>query len=607
MPNRSVSKVRRSICLLLLALLLVSWGIFALSTIRDYQVTNRHSGRNLQSVALGFEMQTRQTIDLVDSLLLEMKQHYSHSSAIEMNELFRGWLHRFPFLSSLSIVDSATQDILFYLGKERSQDGSVGIAATFFNGDAEGLEIAGKLFVNADGARQIALAHSFALSGKELRVMALLNSEYFLQFQRKADLGPDGSVALFHQNGVLLARHPHGERMAGQSFVDGELFSALLPQASIGLTLAPKKTDGVRRLVAYRKFQGLPLVVTVGASTNWIFFDWQKRFLDYLLLQFIVSGAIMISALVLFRTLSRVEKVEIDLKERKEHFQAVANSSVEAVISVNEDEQIRFWSAGAELTFGCDQGEALDMPITCFLQFAENDRPLTLKQLADESSAWSAEKVHEVQGQRKNGELFPTELSLSQTVVSGQLFYTLIVRDITERRQMEERTKRLASHDSLTGLPNRALFLDRLQVAMAQIRRHGGQFALLYVDLDEFKPVNDTLGHDAGDRLLQQVAKRMQKAVRESDTVARLGGDEFAVLLQNIEDVDAVRRGCEHLLSALRQVFSIAGEQVQISCSIGVVLYEGKQQSTSELIGLADNAMYEAKRSGKNRFVISQD
>lgn len=605
MPNRSVSKVRRSICLLLLALLLVSWGLFALFTTRDYRAVSQQSGRHFQSIALSYEVQTRQVIELVDFLLLEMGQHYSQYSANGMEDLSCGWLQRHSSLASLSIVDNDSGDVLFFLTDRDASEDSIAEIATYFGGRPGELDIAGQLFVSDNGTHQLVLSRTFKINGRCLRAVALLDTDFFLKFQQDSELGPDGRVALFHRDGELLVHTPPVGTMPETSVAAPVFPDKLLSESPIGTSLGQRKIDGSRRMIAYRQLSNLPLVITVGASTNWIFADWQKRFLDYLLLQFIVSGTILVSALVLFRTLSRVERVEIDLKERKEHFQAVANSSVEAVISVNEAEQIRFWSAGAEQTFGCGPDEAQDMPITCFLQFAENERPLTLKQLADENSAWSAEKVHEVQGQRKNGELFPTELSLSQSIVSGKPFYTLIVRDITERRQMEERTRRLASHDSLTGLPNRALFMDRLQVAMAQINRHGGQFALLYVDLDEFKPVNDTLGHDAGDRLLQQVTKRMQKTVRESDTVARIGGDEFAVLLLNIENVAAVTRGCEHLLAALRQVFSIAGEEVQISCSIGVVLYQGKQQSPSELIGLADNAMYEAKRTGKNRFVIA--
>ena len=607
MPNRSISRVRRNISLLLVALLFVSWGFFALSSSRDYRTIDQQSSRNLQTLALGLEMHTIQIVELIDSLLLETVHHYLHHSTTELEELFRSWLLRFPAFSSLAVIDRNSQEVLFSINNRGEPDVFRYHTAAAFSGNCNDLELAGELFPGVDGRQQIALSRVFQQDGTLLRVVALLPADFFLDFHQEANLGPGGSIAIFHHNGLLLARDPYGKTMAGRSFADSPLFRTVLPRSPIGLTQAPQETDGIMRLVAHRKLECLPLVVTVGASITSIFSDWQQRFVDYLILQLVVSAVIILAWVMQFRILSRVEKVEIDLKERKEHFQAVADSSVDAVISVNTDEQVRFWSAGAEQTFGCSAADAINMPITCFLQFAENDRPLTLKQLADKQSAWAAEKIHEVQGQRKSGELFPTELSLSSGVASGRSFYTLIVRDITERRQMEERAKRLASHDTLTGLPNRSLLTDRLQVAMAQIRRQGGQFALLFVDLDQFKPVNDTFGHDAGDRLLQQVAKRMKVTVRESDTVARLGGDEFALLLLNAENEEAVEQVCQHLLESLRQKFNINGKQVQISCSIGVVLYHGQEKTACELIGLADNAMYAAKRGGKNRFVLVSD
>jgi diguanylate cyclase (GGDEF)-like protein/PAS domain S-box-containing protein len=323
------------------------------------------------------------------------------------------------------------------------------------------------------------------------------------------------------------------------------------------------------------------------------------------MIQFAVSITILFSLVMLFRTLTRVEKVEIGLEEREEHFRSVANSSVDAVISVDDAEKVRFWSVGAEQIFSCHAAEALGMPIACFLQFSKENKPLTLKQLAETNQPGSQQRILDVEGQRKNGELFPSELSISRGTASGQQLYTLIVRDVTERKMMEERIRRMASHDNLTGLPNRGLLMDRLQVAMAQTRRKGGQFALLFIDLDQFKPVNDNYGHDTGDQLLQQVAKRMLAAVRASDTVARVGGDEFAVLLTNVEDDDSVRRACEHILTSMRRNFIVAGNRISIGCSIGVDLFEGQDLNAIELIGRADIAMYAAKRAGKNCYAFA--
>ncbi|NOY13407.1 MAG: diguanylate cyclase [Deltaproteobacteria bacterium] len=324
-----------------------------------------------------------------------------------------------------------------------------------------------------------------------------------------------------------------------------------------------------------------------------------------MLIQIVISAAIVLSVVMLIRTLSRVEQAEIELEKREEYFRSVANSSVDAVVSVDQDDRVRFWSDGAEHVFNCPSSEALGMPISCFLQFAAEDRLLTLNQLAEADQPWSQRQTFAVPGQRKSGESFPTELSVSCGMVAGQPLYTLIVRDITERQQLENRIRRLASHDNLTQLPNRSLLLDRLQVAMPQTCRQGGQFALLFIDLDQFKPVNDDYGHDTGDQVLQQVAQRMLATVRASDTVARVGGDEFAVLLSNVEDEAAVSRACEHLLTALRRRFIVNGNQITISCSIGVALFNGQKQTASGLISRADSAMYAAKRAGKNRYTFA--
>ncbi|SHI77549.1 PAS domain S-box-containing protein/diguanylate cyclase (GGDEF) domain-containing protein [Malonomonas rubra DSM 5091] len=606
MSAHPISKVRRNISLLLLTLLLLSWGYFALSFSSDHRTIQKQSGQNLQSLALGLEIHTVQIVDLIDSLMQEMIRHCRQGTEQELQGLFGGWLLRYPAFSSLAIIDVDTGAALFSLNRNTDSRSFDAKAAFSFNDSSDLLQISDSLFYDDSGRAQIALSRIFERPAQKLRVVTLLYTDFVLDLHHDPEQSMASTIALYHENGMMLAQRPEGAGMVGRSFAETSLFKMDLAASRSGLTTDVGRLEGNRRIMAYRKLPELPLVVTVGVTKNQIFYDWQHRFLSYLFFQLMVTAGIISSLILQARALTRAQVVELDLEEREEHFRAVANSSVDAVISVSSAERIRFWSQGAEQTFCCSHSEALNMPISCFLQFAEKGRPLTLKQLASKDSPWMTDQTLEVQGQRKNGELFPTELSLSCGTVSGRPLYTLIVRDITERRQMEERARRMASHDSLTGLPNRALLIDRLQVAMAQIRRQGGQFALLFVDLDQFKPVNDTFGHEAGDRLLQQVAKRMQSTMRESDTVARIGGDEFAVLLQNVEDQAAVRQACEHLLIALRQKFNISSKRVSISCSIGAVLYHGQDSTASDLIGLADNAMYDAKRAGKNRFAFAR-
>lgn len=175
-------------------------------------------------------------------------------------------------------------------------------------------------------------------------------------------------------------------------------------------------------------------------------------------------------------------------------------------------------------------------------------------------------------------------------------------RDITERKAAEERIRRSANYDHLTGLPNRSLFRERLEHELRHSARSGLSLALLFIDLDGFKGVNDRLGHAAGDQLLQHVARRISACVRDTDTVARLGGDEFTVVLTEVTKPDSVDALCSKILAELNKPFMLAAGEAAISASIGVTLYPGDASSLDELLRRADAAMYRAKHAGRNRY-----
>ncbi len=172
--------------------------------------------------------------------------------------------------------------------------------------------------------------------------------------------------------------------------------------------------------------------------------------------------------------------------------------------------------------------------------------------------------------------------------------------DITEQQQVAQRIHHLAHHDSLTGLPNRLLFNDRLGQAISLAKRDSRRFALLYLDLDKFKPVNDTLGHNAGDELLRNASNRMRRQVRESDTVARVGGDEFALILRDINNHESVAAVAGKIIGAIGKPFYLErqGQSVDIGTSIGIAIYPDDAQEHETLIKLADAAMYSAKAHG---------
>jgi len=176
-----------------------------------------------------------------------------------------------------------------------------------------------------------------------------------------------------------------------------------------------------------------------------------------------------------------------------------------------------------------------------------------------------------------------------------------ITRDISEKKRSEDLIWRQANFDILTGLPNRYMFQDRLAHEIKRARRAGASVALLFIDLDDFKEVNDTLGHETGDALLVAVAERIRSCVRESDTVARLGGDEFTVILPGLSGADGAEQVCQGIIARLAEVFTLRDEAIFLSASIGVTFYPADAGSVEDLLKNADQAMYSAKRSGRNR------
>jgi diguanylate cyclase (GGDEF)-like protein len=194
-----------------------------------------------------------------------------------------------------------------------------------------------------------------------------------------------------------------------------------------------------------------------------------------------------------------------------------------------------------------------------------------------------------------------------QLVVQIALEGSLVVENAVLRAAEQESLSRLthqAFHDSLTKLPNRALFSDRLQHALDRMTRRQESIAVLFLDLDEFKPVNDSFGHDAGDRLLIAVGRRLQGCLRPEDTIARLGGDEFTVLLEDITDVRYAIRVAERIAEALKEPFEINGQETSVTASIGIAVGTGREATPDDLVRSSDIAMYEAKRNGKARFVV---
>ncbi|MBT9457342.1 MAG: diguanylate cyclase [Burkholderiaceae bacterium] len=219
-----------------------------------------------------------------------------------------------------------------------------------------------------------------------------------------------------------------------------------------------------------------------------------------------------------------------------------------------------------------------------------------------ETGRWQGEILN----RRKNGEVFPAWESISAVRDASGLVthYVAVLSDITPLKRAEERLSHLAHHDPLTGLPNRLMFSSSLQHSVARARRHQQKVALLFIDLDRFKIVNDALGHAAGDELLKEIGQRLKRIVRAEDLVTRLGGDEFTVALEEVECPDAIAAVVRKIIAEIARPVALFGRDIVISASVGIALYPDDADSVDDLTKAADAAMYMAKERGRNTYAF---
>jgi diguanylate cyclase (GGDEF)-like protein/PAS domain S-box-containing protein len=282
--------------------------------------------------------------------------------------------------------------------------------------------------------------------------------------------------------------------------------------------------------------------------------------------------------------------------------QKVFEATFDAILTVEEDGRIAAANTAAALVFGYPRAAMDGMHIERLLpEFQRVLRP----RLPEETDADKVVLGHrESIGARSSGTSFPVDVSVGMSESGLGRIYVLAVRDITEMREQQKQLEHQALHDALTGLPNRVLLANRIEHALAAANRNRKGVALLLLDLDRFKEVNDTLGHHVGDALLRELAKRLLEPVRSGDTVARLGGDEFAVLLPNVETQEQAQELAGRLLAIFRDQFQVEGDLlIEVGCSIGIAMFPDHSTDPAKLMQCADVAMYAAKQ-GPEKIVL---
>ncbi|MDH4283881.1 MAG: CHASE domain-containing protein [Gallionellaceae bacterium] len=301
---------------------------------------------------------------------------------------------------------------------------------------------------------------------------------------------------------------------------------------------------------------------------------------------------------------ARINRLNEQLAFALKDLERIMNAFPDLHYMVNLEGKLVRWNTSFEKFVGLEHSGLLDRQITDFIYEEDKSRAMDeIQHIAEQDQSSS-----EIRFIRHDGVSVPflCNCAVIKSEEGDRKNILVAGRDISDRKAMEDQMEHLAHFDQLTSLPNRALFSDRLQQALATAKRDKMRMALMFIDLDEFKPINDDLGHDIGDQLLQQVAQRLQGCMRESDTAARIGGDEFLVLLPYIEMAQDALVVSEKIRLTLYQPFEVAGETLHISSSIGISIYPEHGLEEKILVKNADIAMYHAKKSGRNNVQLYQ-
>ena len=316
------------------------------------------------------------------------------------------------------------------------------------------------------------------------------------------------------------------------------------------------------------------------------------------------SHDITSSVVVVSKDITGHKLLEESIRQSEQKYRTIIENIEDGYHEVDLSGNIIFFNDALLIMLGYSRDELAGMN---YRNITSEETVKHLFQIFDQvHTTGKSSRGIEIDIRRRDGSIRHAELSISLIMdEKGQeIGFRNLVRDVTERKRSEETIRRLAYHDSLTGLPNRLLFMDRLNMAIARARRNRQYLAAMILDLDYFKDVNDTLGHHVGDQLLQGVGYRLTKLLRKGDTVARMGGDEFLILLTEIKKIEDTTAIAQKIVEAFRSPFVIDDRELHITPSIGIAIYPDGSEDVDTLIKHADIAMYRAKGSGRNNYHI---
>ena len=438
--------------------------------------------------------------------------------------------------------------------------------------------------------------------GVEGILLGSIKLNHFASALSDIKMGNNAVLALVAEGDAIVIRKQKIFRIeqktaTAQRYANPALEEFVKARHQEGIFRIKGATDGLNRMTAVRRIGDYPFYVFVGLAEKDYLSEWRHNamIVIFVLLAFLVSTVLMMVAINIgwFRRMKLLEELE----QKQKKFYELANMSSDWFWEF--DENYRFVDVNGDLN---KSGFSPDVIGLSPWDIAENVSEGELNAYRHLLETQQSFQDFQFGARDQEGEMRYISINGKPIFDEAGHFkgYHGTGRDITEKRRYEEYVRQMAQYDGLTGLSNRSLFYDRLEHAIRLAKREQRSFALLYLDLDKFKPINDQHGHSAGDQILQMVARRMRTVLRESDTVARLGGDEFAILLPNVTSLPDTENVAEKLIVVLSTPYDLenADEKVSVGVSVGIAFYPEDGLDGDSLMKSADASMYKSKRIG---------
>lgn len=559
--------------------------------------------RQNENLALALEEHTARTLKSVDQLLrFAAFEYLDHPHEVDLKEMAAAVMVDEAVVSLVAIADASGRIIA------ATRDSPLASVADrgYFRHHRESDDA--RVLVSAPSDGRLSGRPTIPVSRRISRpdgsfagvAVAGLNPEYFGSYYGRLDIGESGMLQLVGTDGIARVRHAGAVISMGHDMRGSTLMREQAKRPS-GSFLSVGRLEGVPRDIAYRTLGEYGLVVALGTSRDEVLASFRRHHLAYIASGVAFTLLVLLSTAVVVVVTERRRQVRYERLREESRLRATFDEAGVGIAHVGLDGKVLKVNRKLCDLMGYPEDHIVGRGFTEF-KFAE-DRDAAEQERVNLLATGGTRDV-EARYRDRNGDVLWVALSIS-TVRDPEgkpEYFVAMVQDVTASKAARELVRHQATHDVLTGLPNRALFHDRLTQAINQARRRKSAAAVLFLDLDFFKQVNDVLGHAAGDSLLREVARRLAGSVRSGDTAARIGGDEFAVVLSEIahpEDAGVVAR---KILGAMAAPMTLDGRSQPITVSIGIAAYPADGTDVDSLVRSADAAMFQAKRAGRNGF-----